>query len=117
MLCPVDRTIIYWGKQLFVYDTNARTLRGVWKSSDLSACVQPLDWSNSDATLTCLSLGNLLRFDVQRRWTPDTIPTSLGVVLGHARLSPDGNALVGDAASIYKIACRFDSHLNRFAIE
>ena len=85
-----------------MYDTNARTLRGVWKSSDLSACVQPLDWSNSDATLTCLSLGNLLRFDVQRRWTPDTIPTSLGVVLGHARLSPDGNALVGDAASIYK---------------
>jgi hypothetical protein len=94
--------MMYKGRQLFLYDSDARSLTGLWESSDLSAYVQPVDWSNNGSTLTCLSLGNLLRFDRKRGWTPDTIATSLGVVLGHPRLSPDEDTVLTDAASIYK---------------
>jgi hypothetical protein len=92
----------YKGKQLFVYDIDAKSLTSVWGSSNASACIQPVDWSNNGSTLTCLSLGNLLRFNIDKGWAPDTFVTSLGVVLGHPRLSPDGNIVLTDAASICK---------------
>lgn len=93
----------YRGRHLFVYDTESDSVRRLWQAPDTLAGVQFPQWSGDGTRVIGLGLQNLLEFEVERVSGPDTIQTTLAVLLMHPRLCPDGGALIGDGASIYKM--------------
>ena len=95
--------MMHRGRDLYLYDTESDSVRRLWQAVDTLAGVQFPQWSRNGTRIVCLGLQNLLEFDIDGISQPDTIRTTLAVLLMHPRLSTDGAALIGDGASIYKM--------------